>query len=105
MNIIEWLMFKSVVGAAALFIALASYLLHIIAELEQIGGERKIYGAPASVLSKIRMGVRAIEMQTSALAPSVIKLNAGLSAVRDGLFAIDRNLTATVTAVAAQEKS
>ena len=43
-------------------------------------------------LAKIRLGVRAIERQTDALAPYVTKLNAGLAAIRDGLKAIDANL-------------
>ncbi|MBA2626580.1 MAG: hypothetical protein H0U85_01055 [Gemmatimonadales bacterium] len=92
----------SVVGAAALFIALAVYLLLIIAELERIGGERKVYGAPSSFLSKIRLGVRAIETQTGGLAPQVTKLNGGLSAVRDGLRAIDDNLAGLIAAVSRQ---
>jgi len=93
----------SVVGAAVLFIALAVYLLLIIAELEQIGGERKVYGMPSSFLSKIRLGVRAIEVQTGGLPRYVTSLNAGLSAVRDGLRAIDRNLGGVIAAVSRQE--
>lgn len=93
----------SVAGVAALFVALAFFLLRIASELETIGGERKTYGQPASYLSKIRLGVRAIETQTGALAPQVTKLNGELGAVRDGLRAIDANLGGLIEAVARQE--
>jgi hypothetical protein len=102
MNTMVLLTLISVLGAAALFIALAWCLVRIITELEQIGGERKIYGAPSSYLSKIRLGVRAIEVQTGALVPQVTKLNTGLSAIRDGLKAIDANLAGVITAVSRQ---
>jgi len=103
MNTMVLLTLISVVGASALFLALAWYLLRIITELEQIGGERKTYGAQSSYLSKIRLGVRAIETQTGALAPYVTALNAGLSGVRDGIKAIDANLGGVINAVSRQE--
>ncbi len=102
MNTMVLLTLISVVGAAALFIALAVYLLLIIAELESIGGERKAYGSPSSFLSKIRLGVRAIETQTGGLAPKVTALNGGLAAIRDGLRAIDDNLAGLIAAVSRQ---
>ncbi|MEO7238067.1 MAG: hypothetical protein ABIZ96_05580 [Gemmatimonadales bacterium] len=102
MNTMVLLTLISVVGAAALFLALVGYLLRIIAELEQIGGERKVYGAPASYLSKIRLGVRAIEVQTGGLAPQVTKLNAGLADILGGVKAIDANLGGVITAVSRQ---
>ncbi len=103
MNTMVLLTIISVVGASALFLALVWYLLHIIAELERIGGGRKIYGTPASFLSKIRLGVRAIEVQTGGLAPQVTKLNAGLGAILGGVKAIDANLDGVITAVSSQE--
>lgn len=93
----------SVVGVAALFIALALLLFPIINELEAIGGEPRGYGARPSLLSKIRMGVRAIEVQTGGLVPQVTLLNEQLSAVRDGVKAIDNNLTGVIDAVSKQE--
>ncbi len=94
----------SLIGAAALFIALARFLFLIDRTLEDIGGaEIKTYGARASYLSKIRLGVRAIEVQTGGLAPQVTQLNGGLTAVRDGLKAIDSNLGGLISAVVAQE--
>jgi uncharacterized protein YoxC len=103
MPVTVWLMLLSVLGVAALFIALVIYLLKIITELEQIGGERRTYGAQSSYLSKIRLGVRAIETQTAALAPQVTTLNTTLTQVRDGVRAIDDNLGGVLAAVAAQE--
>ena len=96
----------SVIGACALFIALVLFLNAITKELEKIGGMKKAgYGLPASFLSKIRLGVRAIEVQTGGLAPAVIQLNGGLSAVRDGLVAIDNNLDGVIANVSAQGAS
>ncbi len=51
------------------------------------------------------MGVRAIEKQTDALAPSVTKLNAGLGAILGGLKAVDGNLTGVIAAVSRQRQS
>ncbi|MGI9089561.1 MAG: hypothetical protein ACR2GG_00500 [Gemmatimonadaceae bacterium] len=104
MNTMTLLAVISIVGAAALFIALAVFLLLIVKVLEDLGGtEAKYYGTRASLLSKIRMGLRAIEVQTGALAPAVTQLNGGLSAIRDGLGAIDTNLGGLITAVSRQE--
>ncbi len=103
MNFMTLLAVVSLFGAAALFIALAIFLHLIVNELERIGGTKKAgYGLPASFLSKIRLGVRAIEVQTGNLAPQVIALNGGLTAIRDGLGAIDSNLDGVITNVSAQ---
>lgn len=96
MNPMVLLMLVSIAGAAALFIALAIYLKLIIRELEPTGG------TPTSFLAKIRLGVRAIEMETGGLVPQVTKLNQGLTAVRDGLKAIDANLGGLIDAVQRQ---
>ena len=95
----------SLVGAAALFVALALFLRAIDRTLEEIGGPTTRFVAPANYLGKIRLGVRAIERQTDALAPYVTKLNAGLSAIRDGLKAIDANLAGLIAAVSRQRRS
>lgn len=102
MTTMTWLTVISVVGAAALFIALGIYLALIIRELEAIGGAPIGYGARASLLSKIRMGVRAIEVETGGLAPQVTQLNGGLTAIRDGVVAIDTNLAGVIAAVTRQ---
>jgi hypothetical protein len=103
MNTMVLLALVSLVGAAALFVALAVYLVLISRELERIGGKRPNYGEPSSYLSKIRLGVRAIETQTGGLVPQVTRLNGGLTAVRDGMRAIDANLDGLITAVVRQE--
>lgn len=101
MILLAWL---SLAGAAALFIALAIFLHFIAIELEAIGGLKKdVYGNPASFLSKIRLGVRAIEVQTGGIPTEVTRLNGGLSAVADGMVAIDANLDGVIAAVVAQE--
>ena len=92
----------SVVGAAALFIALALFLHAIDRTLEDIGGPATRFSTPANYLSKIRLGVRAIEKQTDALGPSVTKLNTGLGGIFGGLRAIDTNLAGLIAAVARQ---
>jgi len=102
MNVMALLAVLSVVGAAALFVALALFLRAIDGELEMIGGPATRFVAPVNFLAKIRLGVRAIERQTDALAPQVTRLNAGLSAVRDGLQAIDGNLAMLIASVSKQ---
>lgn len=92
----------SVLAASALFIALALFLFAISSTLEQIGGETKSYGEAASFLSRIRMGVRAIETETAMIAPQVTQLNSTLTSVRDGLIAVDGNLGGVITAVSRQ---
>jgi hypothetical protein len=95
----------SVVGVAALFVALALFLRAIDRVLEDIGGPASRFSAPANYLSKIRMGVRAIERETDALAPYVTKVNTGLAAIRDGLKAIDANLAGVIAAVSRQGRA
>ena len=60
------------------------------------------YVADKPVLAKIRLGVRAIEWQTEALAPYVTRVNGGLGAIRDGLKVIDANLAGLLAAVSRQ---
>jgi len=105
MNAFVVLAFLSVVGAAALFVALALILRAIDRTLEDIGGPATRFATPANYLSKIRLGVRAIEKQSDALGPSVTKLNGGLGAIRDGLKAIDANLAGLLAAVSRQTRS
>ena len=101
-SVFPLLMLLSVLAASALFIALALFLFAISSELEKIGGESKGYGVAASYLSKIRMGVRAIETETGMIAPQVTQLNATLTQVRDGLIVVDGNLGGVISAVSRQ---
>jgi hypothetical protein len=99
------LMLLSVIGVAALFIALGLFLRAIARTLEDIGGPATHFVAPMNYLSKIRFGVRAIERQTDHLVPYATALNGGLAAIRDGLKAIDTNLAGLITAVSRQARS
>ncbi len=103
MNTMTLLTAISVAGAAALFIALALFLRAITRALEDIGGPATRFESPVNYLSKIRYGVRAIEIQTGGIAPNVIALNTGLGAVAGGLEAIDANLAGVIDAVTRQE--
>jgi hypothetical protein len=102
MNAMVLLATLSVLGVAALFLALASFLVVIARELEEIGGPATLFVRPINYLSKIRMGVRAIERQTDALVPHVTRLNGQLSGVLEGLQAIDANLEGVIGAVSRQ---
>jgi len=84
------------VAVLALVAALVVYLVRIIGVLERIGG------TPTSLLAKIRLGVRAIEQESAALAPEVTRLNAGLGAIASGLKGVDDRMAATVAAVTRQ---
>ncbi|MGH9173774.1 MAG: hypothetical protein ACRD1H_05435, partial [Vicinamibacterales bacterium] len=80
--------------AVLAFVAVVvSYLLRIVRALESIGGK------PDSYLAKLGFGVRAIEMETSHLAPQVIQLNEGLTALAGGLGAVERDLGAVAGAL------
>ena len=97
MTPMAWLMLASVIGASALFIALAIFLTLILVELEPTGG------TPISFLAKIRVGLRAIEVETGNIPTEVTRLNRGLSAIRDGLLVVDRNLGSLASALQRQE--
>ena len=86
----------TVAAAAALFIALVAFLFAIVRELRAAGG------TPVSYLAKIRLGLRAIEVQTGHIVPEVTKLNGTLTSIRDGLLAVDANLGAVIAGVSKQ---
>ncbi len=78
------------------FAVLAYALVKISATLESIGG------TPTSYLAKLRLGLRAIEKETSHLAPQVTKVNAGLTQIAGGLTSVDKHLVGTINAVTKQ---
>jgi hypothetical protein len=80
----------------AFFVVLAYALTRISATLESIGG------TPTSYLAKLRLGLRAIEKETSHLGPQVTQVNAGLAQIAGGLTSVDKHLVATIDAVTAQ---
>lgn len=99
MSIFTLLAFLSLLGVVALFVTLAAFLTVIRATLEEVGGHQPLYGLPASDLSRIRMGVRAIEVHTTALAPAVGEMNAALVGIRGRLGGIADDLRATLANV------
>ena len=80
------------------FGVLAVYLVQIARTLEAIGGN------PDSFLAKLRLGLRAIEQETSFLPKEVTKLNQGLTAVAAGLQQVDQHLVNTIEAVVRQQE-
>lgn len=79
------------------FVVLAAALVSISAALRAIGG------TPTSFLAKLRLGLRAIERETSHLTPQVLKINGGLTQLAGGLAAVDAHLVGTIAAVTRQE--
>lgn len=79
------------------FVVLAYALVRISTVLESVGGR------PTSYLAKLRLGLRAIERETSHLAPQVGQVNAGLAQIAGGLVSVDKHLVATIGAVTRQE--
>ena len=78
------------------FVVLAYALVKISGMLRSIGG------TPTSYLAKLRLGLRAIEKETSHLAPQVTQVNAGLKQIAGGLVSVDKHLVGTIDAVVKQ---
>ncbi len=93
-----WLTLASVVASAALFIALAVFLVLILRELEPTGGRT------TSFLAKIRLGLRAIEIETGYIPIEVTKLNGGLKQIAGGLTVVDANLARLAAGLQRQEE-
>lgn len=93
------LMILSAIVTLVFFGVLAAYLFLIAKVLDAIGG------LPDSYLAKLRMGLRAIEQETSHLPTQVTRLNEGLAATADGLQTVEVNLSKTIDAVLRQERS
>ena len=88
----------SCILALAFLLALALFVKRIITALESIGTDGK------SSLEMVTWGVRAIETETSHIAPQVTKLNGNLVQVADGLKVINDDLVATAKAAIAQPR-
>ena len=97
MNTMVWLSIASVAAVAALFIALAAFLVLILRELDPTGGTGQSY------LAKIRLGLRAIEIETGHIPGEVVPLNQTLSLIRDGLVQVDANLGSLASGIQGQE--
>lgn len=76
----------SALEVLALAVTLVYYLGRIIRSLESIGGSANSY------LARLGYGIRAIDKETSHLAPQVIQLNAGLTVLADNLGVVDEHL-------------
>ena len=98
MSAMAWLTLASVVAVAALFIALAVFLVLILRELEPTGG------TTTSFLAKIRLGLRAIEIETGYIPTEVTKLNGGLEQIAGGLTVVDGNLARLAAGLQRQEE-
>ena len=88
-----WLTLLSALAVVAFAAVLVVYLVAILRTLEAIGGR------PTSFLAKIRLGVRAIESETGALAPQVTRLNEGATALLGGLQGVAADLDSAARAL------
>lgn len=91
-----WLAVLSLVAVVAFFGMLAIFLRLIIGALDAIGGRGD------SFLSRLRFGLRAIEVETGHMPGQVTQLNAGLAAIAEGLKAVDEGLKGTAAAAIRQ---
>ncbi len=78
--------------------ALGAFLQRITCSLYELGG------SPDSYLAKISFGVRAIEKETSHLAPQVTHLNQSLAGLADKLAAVDGHLDAVTQALSSGQE-
>ncbi len=81
----------------AFFLVVAFALLKIDPVLESIGGRGESY------LAKLRLGLRAIERETSHLPAAAPRINEGLGALAAGLMAVDATLGEAYAALNAQD--
>ena len=88
----------SVLVVLLFFGVLIFYLLQIARALEAIGGNG------SSLLAKLRLGLRAIEKETSHLPVEVTQLNQNLTVVAQRLQEVDSHLVGTIEAVLRQEE-
>ena len=93
-----WAILATVLGALLFLGVVARALVKIVAALEAIGGKGD------SLLAKLRLGLRAIERETSHLPVAVPRINAGLGQVAGGLFQVEATLGSLYAALKAQEK-
>ncbi len=81
------------------FVVVLAYVFLIAKTLESIGGRGD------SFLAKLRLGLRAIEQETSHLPTQVTQLNGGLTQVAAGLKQVDAHLVNTIEAVVKQKEA
>jgi hypothetical protein len=88
----------SIAAAVLLVVVVALFLHRIVGVLDRVGG------SPTSYLAKIRMGVRAIEVETGHLPVQATLLNDQLAQIAGGLRAVDAQLVATAGAAGRQRE-
>jgi hypothetical protein len=98
------LMWITLAGVVALFVALALFVRAIVFQLENAGGPQTRWVRPVNYLAKIRLGLRAIEVETAHIVPQATSLNQTLTSIRDGLRAIDASLAGVIANVQKQER-
>ncbi len=93
------LILATAIAVLAFFLVVAFALMRIDPLLEQIGGKGVSY------LAKLRLGLRAIERETSHLPTAAPRINDGLGALAGGLTAVDATLGQAYAALQAQDGS
>lgn len=84
--------------AALIFLGTVAWaLIRIVDLLESIGGRGDSY------LAKLRLGLRAIERETSHIPGAVPDVNDRLEQIADGLMTVDATFTELHAALKAQE--
>ncbi len=91
------LMLATAVAVLGFFLVIAFALLRIDPLLEAIGGRGDSY------LAKLRLGLRAIERETSHLPIAVPRINAGLGNLAGGLMTVDATLGGAYALLEAQD--
>lgn len=92
------LMIVTILAVLTLVYVLLKYLSDIADTLKSIGGDGKSY------LAKLRLGLRAIETETSHLPTNVVQLNETLTKTAGGLKSVDDGLVAGIDKALAQKK-
>ncbi len=93
------LILATAIAVLAFFLVVAFALMRIDPLLEAIGGKGDSY------LAKLRLGLRAIERETSHLPAAAPRINDGLGALAGGLTAVDATLGQAYAALQAQDGS
>lgn len=94
---ITWLIFLTCAASLIFLAVVAIALVRIVGLLDSIGGKGDSY------LAKLRLGLRAIERETSHLPGVAPTLNEKLGAIAGGLTAVDATLGGVHEALKAQE--
>jgi hypothetical protein len=94
---LTWQILASALGSLLFLVVVARALAKIVPALEVIGGNGD------SLLAKLRLGLRAIERETSHLPAAAPSINNGLESVAAGLGQVDSTLGSLHAALVAQE--